>query len=143
TSEAAPLPGRSTARRVGARRGRGPSVAGIVTPANRGEAMRLPLVAFVLLLALPCGRLWSAPAPLPKQPRAPALSPLEMACRHVRVGMTDTELFALLAPFERIDWKVNRQLWTDGRMTVLVCLRDAPAGHLVVSAKDVMKDEKV
>jgi hypothetical protein len=85
--------------------------------------MRTPqlfsLLAVALLLA---PWLAAAPAPLPKRTKS---TPLEAAYARIRVGMTERELVALMAPFQRsiLSRYAGVQGWTDGRREVVVTIR--------------------
>ena len=99
---------------------------------------RLSLAALLLLLVVPYAWLSSPPTqPLTRARKAMA-QPIEVAFENIRVGMTERELFTLMAPFRKVftghgQWPC----WTDGRFVVLVTiwagggpLGDIPEGVL-------------
>jgi hypothetical protein len=65
--------------------------------------------------------LTAAPAPLPKRAKS---TPLEAAYARIRIGMTERELVALMAPFQRSIFSryAGWHGWTDGRREVVVTI---------------------
>jgi hypothetical protein len=64
---------------------------------------------------------WSAPAPTPRRAKPSGGPALAVSYRAIRMGMTENELHALMAPYRNLrtghgQWPA----WTDGRTTVLL-----------------------
>lgn len=83
----------------------------------------LCLVALLLPLVLPLAWLSSAPAPRPRPVKKPSPRPIVAAFEKTRQGMTEEELFELMAPFQKVftghgQWPC----WTDGQFRVNLTL---------------------
>jgi hypothetical protein len=83
------------------------------------KCQRLCLVALLLPLVLPFASLSSAPAPRPQPVKKLAPRPIEVAFERIRLGMSEEEVFQLMAPFQKVftghgQWP----RWTDGQFRV-------------------------
>jgi len=78
---------------------------------------RLCLLALILPLAL-LGR-WLPPLAQPKPTKGVRPQPIEAAYGQIRDGMTDKELFALMAPYNKeFTGHYQWQRWTDGQIAI-------------------------
>ena len=104
-----------------------------------------PLCFFVLalILALPHGWLASAPAPLPKRNKVTPPRSLRQAFQRIQIGMTDDELFALMAPYKRKPTRHYQwQRWTDGQATVSVTIWPGKTPESVLSGDTFRVQDK-
>src|SRR5262245_36308411 len=70
-----------------------------------------------------CDRLWLPALPCPEPMRATQPRPIEAAFEQIRMGMSDEELFAIMAPYEEeFTGHSQWRRWTDGRMVVSVTI---------------------
>jgi hypothetical protein len=99
------------------------------------------------ILALSMLFVFMFPLPHPRPRHATRPRPIEAAFADIRLGMTEEELVALMAPYEEVNTEhFQWRNWTDGHTIVLFTVwpKDfRPIGPLRYTGPDLVQDKKM